>query len=107
MMTRPSFRLVQRATRSLFLHQPIPTRAFIVPSSTISLRYFTKESTEATVTITDDASTEHHKQSDPSTEHVTVSEFTQEVKITMPDMGESTGKNDTATRIKSVGARLA
>jgi hypothetical protein len=47
---------------------------------------------EATVTITDEADHRHQHQSDPSTtKHLDELEFTQEVKITMPDMGESTG----------------
>jgi hypothetical protein len=53
--------------------------------------YNNKEDTmmtpEATVTITDEADHRHQHQSDPSTtKHLDELEFTQEVKITMPDV---------------------
>mmetsp|Transcript_17558 Transcript_17558/g.31723 ORF Transcript_17558/g.31723 Transcript_17558/m.31723 type:complete len:195 (+) Transcript_17558:43-627(+) len=109
-MMRPPLRLlVQRVTRPSLQQttRPIPRIFRNACTTTSSFRWFSNESSnnnknennkedtittpEATVTITDEA--DHYEQSDPSTtKHLDKSEFTQEVKITMPDMGESTAK---------------
>jgi hypothetical protein len=104
-MMRPSLRLLVRRVTGPSLQRTtraIPTLFRNACATTSSFRWFSDETIsnknkddtiitpEATVTITDEA--DHHQQSDPSTKHLDESEFTQEVKITMPDMGESTGK---------------
>jgi hypothetical protein len=108
-MMRPSLRLLVRRVTGPSLQRTtraIPTLFRNACATTSSVRWFSDETIsnknkddnkednmitpEATVTITDEA--DHHQQSDPSTKHLDESEFTQEVKITMPDMGESRGK---------------
>jgi hypothetical protein len=73
----------------------IITREALYPAATRCLsnsKETENEETMATVTFTDDASAEHPKDSSSSNdETIDASEFTQEIKIVMPDMGESTG----------------
>jgi len=94
-MLRPSSRLVSRVCRAALLRhssRQIP-RAFLYPSSSFHRCFSSKENNneEQTATVTFSDESEHQKQSSGSTQDVDVSVFTQEVNITMPDMGESTG----------------
>ena len=98
MMLRPSSRLFQRVARAavVVVQRPQQTPVIYRGATSFSFQrcFSSKENAEeqstATITFTDDASVEHPEKKTAS-ESIDISEFTQEIPIVMPDMGESTG----------------
>lgn len=99
MLQRSTSRLLSKALQRYSRQIPRRTSRGTVTTRTTAIRCFssnekdtTKDSEDVTtITFTDDASAEHPHKKVSTISEMDIAEFTQEVKITMPDMGESTG----------------